>query len=695
VRDNKSPQTETAAAPKAEAKQSIAYGLLRRRYVYTLLKQRYWLAAALITLIVAAVVALLMKPVKDADGSYATYPYGVTTGLDNQALDLLFQMRAARRPDLRTRGEREPITIIEIDDATIKASGVRIQKWPRDLYARLIDNASQGGAAVIGLDLFLSEAGGASADDKAADEKLAKSIADAGNVVIAMKTSAGGFEELAPLPMFADQAYAVGFVDLPLDSDGFVRNSQLFLARPNEDAKFSFATRLVEGYLAATAPEGSPPQFLEPGAQGNLRLGQREILTRRDGNLQIDFRGHSPAFRRVSAADILFKPGAPPADLFRDRIVLIGASNIDAPDLFGTPYYEYSSLPRLFDKNLPSTPKRMPGVEIHANATSTLLFGKMLRHLSYARQILVVLLMLIVSALAVFYLRPLLAFLSVIVIAALALAISSWSFNSHGVILPLAATWLGMALITPLGLGVRYARERLLRSETEAERAQVMDIFSRFVSSDVAVKIWDQRGQSSLMGENHEVTIVFTDIRNFTTLSEAESSDKVVEWLNDYFARMNEIVEGHGGHINKYIGDGLMIVFGAPVNRGEAAEARAAVECGLGMLDEVERMNAEWEGTGRPVVKIGCGIHTGMATCGVVGAERRLEYTVIGDTVNLSARLESTTKELGVTILLSEPTAKLVEEFYDVRPMGEVKVKGKTQNTTVFTVSRKAEGRKQ
>ncbi len=631
-----------------------------------------------------------MRPVKDADGSYATYPYGVTTGLDNQALDLLFQMREARRPELRTRGQQEPITIIEIDDATIKASGVRIQKWPRDLYARLIDSVSQGGAAVIGLDLFLSEAGGASAEDQAADSKLAKSLADAGNVVLAMKTSAGGFEELQPLPVFADQAYAVGFVDLPLDSDGFVRNSQLVLEPPNEDAKFSFAARLVGGYLAATAPEGTPPQYLEPGTHGNLRLGQREILRRNDSNLQIDFRGHSPGFRRVSAADILFKQGAVPPDLFRDRIVLIGASNIDAPDLFGTPYYEYSTLPRLLDQSLPETPKRMPGVEIHANIAATLLFGKMLRHPSYARQILAVLVVLVVSAFAVFSLRPLFAFLSVVVIAALALAISSWSFNSHGVVLPLAATWLGMGLITPLGLGVRYARERLLRGEMEAERTQVMDIFSRFVSADVAKEMWDRRGQSSLVGENHTVTIVFTDIRNFTTLSESETSDKVVEWLNDYFARMNEIVEGRGGHINKYIGDGLMIVFGAPVNRGEAAEARAAVECGLEMLDEVERMNSDWKGTGRPVVKIGCGIHTGMATCGVVGAERRLEYTVIGDTVNLSARLESTTKELGVTILISEPTAKLVEEFYDVRPMGEVKVKGKTQNTTVFTVSRKS-----
>ncbi len=109
----------------------------------------------------------------------------------------------------------------------------------------------------------------------------------------------------------------------------------------------------------------------------------------------------------------------------------------------------------------------------------------------------------------------------------------------------------------------------------------------------------------------------------------------------------------------------------------------------LEMLDEVERMNKDWAGTGRPVVKIGCGITTGEATCGVVGAERRLEYTVIGDTVNLSARLESTTKEFGVPILISEATAQLLGDEYEMKPLGEAKVKGKTKSTTVLTIARK------
>jgi adenylate cyclase len=315
----------------------------------------------------------------------------------------------------------------------------------------------------------------------------------------------------------------------------------------------------------------------------------------------------------------------------------------------------------------------------------------MLTRPRYGWQILAVLFPLALVGFAVFRLPALWGILAVILTAALVLLISSWAFNVRGLILPLSSAWLGMALLTPSGLGLRHARERMLRGESEAERAQVMDIFSRFVSPEVAAQMWRQRGHLSLTGERRVVTVIFTDIRNFTTLSEPVSSATVVEWLNDYFGRMHAVVVSHGGHINKFIGDGLMIAFGAPIDRGDQQEARAAVDCGLAMLAAVERMNEEWANSGRPVIKIGVGIHTGEATCGVVGAERRLEYTLIGDTVNLASRLESTTKELGVPILISEQTSKYLGDEYELRSFGEVRVKGKTQNTIVYTVSRKKE----
>jgi adenylate cyclase len=289
-------------------------------------------------------------------------------------------------------------------------------------------------------------------------------------------------------------------------------------------------------------------------------------------------------------------------------------------------------------------------------------------------------------ALAVFRLRALWGMLTVLSVAAITLAVSSWAFNSHGMILPLASACVGMIILTPLGLGLRYTRERLLHDEAEANRAQVMDILSRCVSKEVAAELWERRDQI-MSGERRVVSIIFTDIRSFTTLSENAPSDQVVIWLNDYFSRMYPIITGHGGHINKFLGDGLMIVFGAPESRGDSEEARHAVACGLDMLGAVERMNVEWQDTGRPIVKIGVGITTGEATCGVVGAERRLEYTIIGDIVNLSARLEATTKEYGVPLLASEPTALLLDETYEKRALGEVKVKGKTTSTKIFAVT--------
>lgn len=652
------------------------------------LRRWYWALAIFLACVVWLGVALALRPLKDPDGNYSSRPYGLSTGLENQALDLLFQLRDVRRPGLRARGTNEPITIIEIDERAIKASRIRPQAWRRDWYARLISRASKGGASVIGLDKYLSEEGGYSEEDKGYDQQLAKAMEEAGNVVIASKLGAGGYEAITPLPLFKDAAYMVGFVDTPLDSDAAVRGLPLFRSRAGEDDQFSFATRLAEAYVNASAAEGEPPQFLNSVDVENVSLAKRILPLRNDGTLQIDFRARTPAFRHISAAEILFTENPQiPDDLFRDRIVLIGVNVIDE-DRFPTPFYESSALPRLLDRSLSSAPVFTPGVELHAATAATLLFGQSPVRPPYRWQIILLLVPLGLVGLAVFRLRALWGLLTVILVAGTTLAVSSWAFSAHGLILPLASAWLGIAVLTPFGLGLRYARERRLHDETEADRAQVMDILSRCVSEEVADELWERRDQI-MSGERRVVSIIFTDIRSFTTLSENAPSDQVVIWLNDYFSRMHAIVDGRGGHINKFLGDGLMIVFGAPESRGDEEEARHAVACGLEMLVAVERMNVEWQGTGRPIIKIGVGITTGEATCGVVGAERRLEYTIIGDTVNLSSRLESTTKEYGVPLLASESTARLLDDRYATRALGEVKVKGKNTSTKIFAVTLK------
>ena len=673
----------------------------------TALRRWYWALALLLSLAVWTGVALALLPRRDADGSYAAKPYGLSTGLEDKALDLLFQLRDALRPEQRKRGLVEPITVVEIDEKAIKASGVRLQQWRRDWYARLIDRANKGGAIVIGLDVLLSEEGGTATEYKGYDQVLAKALAEAGSVVVAAKLAAGGTPAVTPLPLFSNAAYTIGFVDIPPDGDGFVRSSQLVRAVSGADTEISFPTRLAEAYLASRTPEGEAPPLLTPLDNENMRLGQRVLPLRNDRNLQIDFRGRPhthgssegdsnsrpPAFRHVSAADVLDDSTSLPDDLFRDRIVLIGVDVIDS-DRFPTPFYEPSVLAHLFDRNLPGNNEYTPGVELHANTVATILFGQTPIRPHYRWQIFALLLPLGLAAFAVFRLRASWGLLTVLAIAGLTLVVSVWSFNAHGFILPLASAWLGLAIMTPFGLGLRYAHERVLRDEKEAERAQVMDILSRVVSEDVAEELWERRDQI-MSGERRIVTLIFTDIRNFTTLSESAPSDQVVIWLNDYFSRMQTIIERRGGHINKFLGDGLMIVFGAPESRGDATEAQEAVACGLEMLAAVEKMNKDWQGTSRPVVKIGVGIHTGDATCGVVGSERRLEYTIIGDTVNLASRLESTTKEYGVPLLASNATVSLLDHKYDSRPLGEVKVKGKHEPTKIFAVMGKETEAKQ
>lgn len=657
----------------------------KESFATSALRRWYWALAILVVGVVWAGLALALLPLKDADGSYASRPYGLSTRLENNALDLLFQFRDVFRPWLRPRGRSEPITIIEIDERAVKQSGKLPEGWRRrDFYARLIDRANKGGASVIGLDIFLSEEAGESPQDIAYDQQLAEAMA--GRVVIANKLAAGGTDANTPLPLFTEKAYAVGFVDLVFDSDQVVRSSQLKSSNPGEEEhQLSFATYLALGYLASKKGEGEALDDFTQVDEKTFQLGQRLLPRRNDGNLQIDFRGRPHAFEHISAADLLFSDHAQISDdPFRDRIVLIGPAYVSAPDRFSTPLFEPSALAHWLDRSVSSAPALTTGVEIHATTVATMLFGQSLVRPRYAWQIIFLILPLALVGGALFRLRVWWGLLSLILLAIGTLALSSWAFNAKGLILPLGSALVGMAVLTPLGLGLRYARERVLHNQTEAERAHIRDILSRCVSQEVADELW-QRRDKIMSGERRVVSIIFTDIRGFTTLSESASSDEVVIWLNDYFSRMQTIVIRHCGHINKFLGDGLMIVFGAPITRGDQAEARAAVACGLEMLAAVEHMNADWQGTGRPEIRIGVGITTGDATCGVVGAERRLEYTIIGDVVNLSARLEATTKEYGVPLLVSEATALLLGDEYQTRALGEVKVKGKSTHTKIFT----------
>ena len=181
--------------------------------------------------------------------------------------------------------------------------------------------------------------------------------------------------------------------------------------------------------------------------------------------------------------------------------------------------------------------------------------------------------------------------------------------------------------------------ERILSRQAHAQREQMMRLFSSYVDPKVAETIWKRRDELSLGGEERVATVMFTDIRGFTALSAHQPPASVLQWLNRYLTAMDEVIRAHGGFLNKFIGDGLMIIFGLPLSQGEKEDARHAVEASLAMLARVDQLNQEEKSNPKvPQLRIGIGIHTGRLMAGSIGSAARQEYSVIGETVNLASR---------------------------------------------------------
>jgi len=345
---------------------------------------------------------------------------------------------------------------------------------------------------------------------------------------------------------------------------------------------------------------------------------------------------------------------------FRDKIVLVGALSPSLHDVFPTPF---------------SASQYTAGVEIQANFVETLAAkDSIARFPGWGHSALFFFL----SGIAIWasiHFHPFRATATVVGLNALYGFAALYTFSFHHLWMPVVPIVLGTILCYGGIILDHYVREQKERMRTRA-------MLNKYVSSDVAEELLKRRESLGLEGKRRHITVLFSDIRGFTSISEQIGPEQVVSLLSDYLGRVSHIVFKHGGTIDKFIGDAVFAIFGAPKSYGD--DAARAIQTGIEMIELVEALAPMWtEIIGRPL-KIGVGINSGEAVIGSIGSEIRSDFTAIGDTVNLGARLEALTKELGVPMLISEYTAAELKGAIPLRPLRQVKVQGREAAILVY-----------
>jgi adenylate cyclase len=561
------------------------------------------------------------------------------------------------------RGDDPPpsnLVIVDFDEASIGAFAC--YPIPRPTVDSVLEKIESGKPRYVGFDVWVTDRRCGEPDAG----RLARDLHNAHNVIL---TDAFPAQDRAPddlSPELRDQALLVAFGDVPVDSDGKIR--RMFLkSRNHKPVEPSFAAALASFY--------SGDSFKNCGMD-SICFGNRQVPlagTRGDTFL-IGFWGATQA-NEIPAARLV-EPGFNPS-IFRDKIVLVGQSNSQSGDLYATPEYRFRA---------PASGRAMlSGVEIQAAAIETLLNGPAVRALGAAPQWALNLGLIWLTIALMITVRPAYSVPAAFAGVFGAYLLAQSLFSNQQLWVHFVAAEAGMILAIPAGVGYRYLDERRLKARAETEQREVMDLFRRYVSPEVAAEIWNRRSEIVLAGQQRTATVLFSDIRNFTALTAGKSSAEVLEWLNNYLTAMSDVVGVNRGFLNKFIGDGIMVLFGVPLSDSTERDACRAVTTALEMVRRVEQLNAtrrpEW-----PELHIGIGLHTGVLTAGNVGAPDRLEYSVIGETVNLASRLESLTKVFKTEIVLSPATQQLVASQFDTRALGETEARGFTGKILVYGV---------
>ena len=654
--------------------------------------------------------------------------------IENATIDLRFRVFRGARP------ATPAIVIVVVDEPSIKEIG----RWPwsRSVQARLVQGIAQRGAKVIGLDVIYSEpevtelkrslldvraraqaAGATRAVQEMLDQQIKESDMDAqfeqsvrkaGNVVLALplvvpvsdscqqvesappkyitstlfmmvkQASSGAALEpqcatsaVPPLRQFAGAAASLGHVYTIPDRDGVTRYEYLAV-RYGDDRDYypSLGLEVARIYL------GIPRDHMSLTLGEGVRLGKVLIPTDQKARMLINHVGKEQSFRYVSATDVIH--GRVEPDTFAGKAVFVGTAALGTYDQKTTP----------FSANF-------PGVEKNATVAENIITQQFLEQSVYDKPIDLALVLCFGFGLGVYL--PKMRALPGATLAATVFfgyaAAAQYLFVVHGLLL---------AVVYPLfTIMVVFVSVTVLRFMTEEKQAkEVRAMFSSYVSPRIVEELIKDPTKAKLGGQRKELTMLFSDVKGFTTLCEQHPPEQVVPLLNEYLTAMTEVVFHWNGTLDKFIGDAVVAFWGAPVDQPNHVEL--ALKCALHMRRRLVELQEGWKARGLPMLDNGIGINTGDALVGNIGAEgKKMDYTMIGDHVNLAARAEGLTRKFSVSIVITENTAERLKglldrtEFHDelgrvgrvdLRRLAIVKVKGKAQPVGIYGLASRSHG---
>lgn len=599
------------------------------------MRKTHWISLA-----IAVLVTALLAGLEQRRGYYFLNKHpGLSHRADYTAAFFMQRLEwAMEDARFKVRGKRKPhpdVVIIGIDDQSLKE--LHQWPWPRRIHARLIRALEKSPPKALLFDVFFIDP---FTSDLAGDRDLVRATHDNPWVVHSFYCDLNGDQivnRTPPFPALEQAAHQTGFVNAVIDEDGTLRDAIPRLQ--NEGPRYLLSVLGASLYLGKT-----PDELV------------RDMPLDAQDHFWVNYRGPESTFVYVPYVYVL--NGTLPASELAGKIVLVGARATGTYDHYPTPLS-----------------KTMPGVEFHANVIDNILTRSTLRYGGLRWTYISMIVLGLFCGLLLVRVSAWAGALWALGAALFYAGLSQWLFSVRNVVVDMAGPLLTLLIAYGIIIIYRFFTE-------EREKRWVKAAFGQYVSPKVLEILMEDPSKLTMVGERRDMTVFFSDVAGFTSISERMNPDELVVLLNRYLSAMTEVIFEYDGYLNKYMGDGIMAFWNAPVKQADHAER--ACRCALKSMRRLNEFNVELKSQGINPLGARIGLNSGTMVVGNMGSQQKSDYTVMGDNVNLGSRLEGANKAFGSSIMISEFTYEIIQNQFEVRFLDRIRVPGKAKPVKVY-----------